>query len=71
MRLRQITPRQPIPDITITPHEWQREPEVIIKHDDLYARAWECEYDKPILDSDYSNLVTDYYPKFTQNHNTT
>ena len=41
MRLRQFTPRQPIPDIQIPPHEWQPEPEVIIEHDDLYARAWE------------------------------
>ena len=39
MRLRQFTPRQPIPDIPITPCEWQPGPEVVIKHDDLYARA--------------------------------
>ena len=42
MRLRPFTPRQPIPDIPITPREWQPDPEVVIKHDDLYARAWEC-----------------------------
>ena len=30
----------------------------VIKHDDLYARAWECEYDEPIFDSDFNNLVT-------------
>ena len=34
MRLRQFTPRQPIPDIPVTPREWQPDPEVIIKHDD-------------------------------------
>ena len=56
-RLRQFTPRQPIPDIPVTTREWQPDPEVIIKHDDLYARAWECEYDKPIFDSDRDNLV--------------
>ena len=56
MRLRQFTPRQPIPDTPVTPREWQPDPEVIIKHDDLYARAWECEYDKPIFDSDRDNL---------------
>ena len=32
-------------------------PELTIKQDDLYARAWECEYDKPKFDSDYNNLV--------------
>ena len=57
MRLRQFTPRQPIPDTPVTPREWQPDQEVIIKHDDLYARAWECEYDKPIFDSDRDNKV--------------
>ena len=62
MRLRQFTPRQPIPDIPITLPEWQPDPEVINKHDDLYARAWECEFDQPIFHSDYSNLVTPTSP---------
>ena len=39
MRLRHFTPRQPIPYIPVTPREWQPDPEVIIKRDDLYARA--------------------------------
>ena len=52
MRLRQFKPRQPIPDIPITPREWQPNPEVVITHDDLYARAWEFEYDEPISESD-------------------
>ena len=56
MRSRQFTPCQPIPDIPITPREWQPDPEVVIKHDDLYARTWECEYE-PIFDSDYNNLA--------------
>ena len=34
MRLRQITTRQPIPDIPITPPEWQPDPEVVIEHDE-------------------------------------
>ena len=58
MRLRQFTTRQPIPDIPITPREWQLDPEVLNKHDDLYARAWESEFDEPIFDSDHNNLVT-------------
>ena len=41
MRLRQFTPRQPIPDTPVTPREWQPDPVVVIKHDDLNARAWE------------------------------
>ena len=65
MRLRQLTPRQPIPDIPVTPREWQPDSEVIIKQDDLNARAWECEYDKHIFDSDYNNLVTPISPEVT------
>ena len=65
MRIRQFTPRQTIPDIPVTPREWQPDREVIIKHDDLYARAWECEYDKPILDSDCDNMVIPTSPEVT------
>ena len=65
MRLRQFTPRQPLRDTPVTPREWQPDPEVIIKHDDLYARAWECEYDKPIFDSDRDNLVSPKSPEVT------
>ena len=65
MRLRQFTPGQPIPDVRTTPREWQPDPEVIIKHDDSYARAWECEYDKPIFDSDRDNMVIPNSPEIT------
>ena len=65
MRLRQFTPRQPIPDIPVTPRDWQPDPEVTIKHDDLYARAWECEYDTPIFDSERDNLVPFNSPEVT------
>ena len=64
-RLRQFTPRQPIPDTPVTPREWQPDPEVIIIHDDLYARAWECEYDKPIFDSERDNMVIPNPPEVT------
>ena len=62
-RLCQFTPRQRIPDTPVTPREWQPDPEVIIKHDDLYARAWECEYDKPMFDSDRNNMVIPNSPE--------
>ena len=53
--MRQFTLRQPPPDIIITTQEWKPDPEVIPKHDDLYARAWECEYEKPIFDAKNNN----------------
>ena len=65
MRLRQFTPCQTKPDIPVTPREWQPDPEVIVKHDDLYARAWECDYEKPIFDSDRDNLVPSNSPEVT------
>ena len=43
MRLRQLTPPQPITVIRITPQEWKPDPEVSLKRNDLYARAWKCE----------------------------
>ena len=43
MRLRLFTPRQPILDVQTTSQEWKADPEVIIEHEDLYARAWESE----------------------------
>ena len=64
-RLRQFTPGQPLSDTPVTQREWQPDPEVVITHDDLYARAWECEYDRPIFDSDYSSLATPSPPEST------
>ena len=65
MRLLHFMPRQTIPHTPVTPREWQPDPEIIIKHDDLYARAWECEYDKPIFDSDRDNFVPPISPEVT------
>ena len=65
MRLRQFTPRQTIPYIPVTPRDWQPDPEAIIKDDDSYAKAWECEYDKPIFDSDRDNMVIPNSPEVT------
>ena len=65
MGLRQVTPRQQLSDLPVTQREWQIDPEVVITHDDLYARAWECEYDEPLFDSDYNNLATTSPPEIT------
>ena len=65
MRLRQFTPRQTKPDTLVTPGEWQPDPVVIIKHDDFYARALECEYHKPLFDSDRDNMVIPNSPEVT------
>ena len=45
MRLRLFSPRRPKPDVQTTSQEWKPDSQVIIKHDDLYTRAWESEYE--------------------------
>ena len=58
MQMRQFTPHQPPADIQITPQEWKPDPEVSLKHPDLDARAWECEYENPILDAKENNTMS-------------
>ena len=57
MRMRQITPHQPPADIQIKPQEDGPGPEVSLKHGDLYARAWEYDYELPILGAENNNAT--------------
>ena len=57
MRMRQFTPHQPPADIRVKPQEYKPDPEVSLKHDDLYARAWEYDYEQPIFDAENNNRV--------------
>ena len=57
MRMRQFTPRQPPVDITVKPNEYKSDPEVTLNHDDLYARAWEYNFEQPIFDATNDNAV--------------
>ena len=52
MRMRHFTPRQPPAGITVKPDEYKSDPEVSLNHDDLYARAWEYDYEQPISDAE-------------------
>ena len=52
MRKRQFTPRQPPADITVKPQEYKSDPEVSFHHDDLYARAWEYDFEQPLFDAE-------------------
>ena len=36
-----------------------------LKHDDLYARAWECDNEQPILDAENANTAQPNSPKIT------
>ena len=55
MRMRQFTPRQPPAYIPVKPQEYKSDPEVSLNHDDLHARAWECDYEQPIFDAENDN----------------
>ena len=44
LRMRQSTPHQPPTDTTVKPQDYKSDPEVSLHHDDLYARAWECDF---------------------------
>ena len=57
MKMRQFTPRQPPADIAVKPQKHKPDPEVSLHHDDLYARAWEYDYDQPIFDNENDNAV--------------
>ena len=57
MRMRQFTPHQPPADIPVKPQENKSDPEVSLNHDDLYARAWEYDYEQPIFDAENDNAA--------------
>ena len=57
MRMRQFTPHQPLADITVKPQEYKSDPEVSLYHDDLYARAWEYDFEQPIFDAENNNAA--------------
>ena len=52
MHLPPFTPKEPIPDVQTTSQDWKPDSEVVIKPDDLYARAWEFDFEEPIFDDD-------------------
>ena len=57
MRMRQFTPRQHPADIRRVPQEYKPDPDVSLKHDDLYARAWGYDYEQPISYADNRNAT--------------
>ena len=58
MRMRQFTPHQQPADIRVKQQEYKPDPEVSLNHDDLYARAWEYDYEQPIFDAENNNATS-------------
>ena len=57
MGMPQFTPRQPPADIPIKPQEHKPDPDVSLKYDDLYARAWEYDYEQPIFEAENNSAA--------------
>ena len=57
MRMRQLTPCDPPADIRVKPQEYKPDPEVSHNHENLYARAWEYDYEQPIFDAGSNNAT--------------
>ena len=68
LRLRLFEPGKPIPNVQTTSHEWKLDTEVIIKHDDFYDRAKECESETPSFDSDRDGHDNHNLPETTVRH---
>ena len=56
-RTRQFTHHQTPADIRVKPQEYRPDPEMSLEHDDLYVRAWECDYDQPFFDAETNNVT--------------
>ena len=41
--------------IPLTPQEYKPYPDVSLKHDELYVREWEFDYEQPIFDAENNN----------------
>ena len=57
MRMPQFTQRQPPADIRTTPQKYKPDPDVSLKHDELYARAWEYDCGQPNIDAENINTT--------------
>ena len=55
--MRHFTPCQPPADISVKPQEQKSEPEVRLSHDELSARAWECDYEQTFFDAENDNAA--------------
>ena len=53
----QFTPRQSPADIPIRPQEFKPDPDVSLKHDDLYAGAREYDYEQPVFEAENNNAA--------------
>ena len=67
-RLRLFKPRKHSPDVQTTSQEWKPDPEVTIRQNDLYTRAWESENGTPIFDKEKDEPDNHNSPEITVRH---
>ena len=61
IRLRKFTPQAPLADIFVRETDWQKDDQMIVSHDDLYAQSWNTNFGpNPFEESPHeSTLNTD------------
>ena len=74
IRLRKFTPQAPLADIFVRETDWQKDDQMLIANDDLYAQSWNTNFgSNPFEDgpSEYSEDTeeTEYTPIQTPNDN--
>ena len=51
IRLRKFTPTQTLSDIIVSQTDWERDEEIVVPQDDLYAITWETNFGDPPFES--------------------
>ena len=74
IRLRKFTPQAPLADIFVRESDWQKDDQMPVAHDDLYAQSWNTNFGpNPFEDSppDYTQITDDieYVPVEVPEHN--
>ena len=62
IRLRKFTPQAPLADIFVRESDWQKDDQMPVAHDDLYAQSWNTNFGpNPFEDSppDYTQITDD------------
>ena len=59
IRLRKFTPQAPLADIFVRESDWQKDDQMSVAHDDLYAQSWNTNFGP--------NTFEENPPEFTHN----
>ena len=74
IRLRKFTPQSPLADIFVRETDWQKDDQMPIEHDDLYAQSWNTNFGPNPFEDNHPELSqdvedTEYLPTTEPEHN--